>query len=88
MTAKVAGRFGVKQIDHIQEYDYIVSNTTIDLDNLIEVPDAVKGLEQDTNKLNLIRMVFMNQWHEKLNSKGVRYTDHFIQTLIEFIQKQ
>lgn len=84
LTSKIAARFGVKKIDNIQEYDYIVSNTTINLDTLSELPSEFKNLDIDTNKVTLIRMVFMNQWHEKLNSKGETYLEHFLETLVDY----
>lgn len=82
LTGKIAARFGVRDVTSIQEYDYLVSNTTIDLrmSDYSEVKE-LQDLSKDTEELNLIRMVFMNQHHCYKNAKGETYIQGFLSEL-------
>lgn len=84
LTKKVAKRFGIKDINGIQDYDYIVSNTTLNLSHFTKVPTAIKDLEQDNAELTMVRMVFMNQWHMHTIENGNSHVDLFTDKLCEF----
>jgi hypothetical protein len=78
ITSELASNFGVKKIKSIQEYDYIVSSTKFYVENFNDLPEAIIKLDIDTEYVQLVRMVFMNQWHENKTAEGIVYLDDFI----------
>lgn len=70
--------------NHIQDFDYFISKTKLRRSKLM--PDFAQelfgGLDNDEDSLQLIRLVFLNQWSDQKNSEGVTYMDDFL-TLIK-----
>lgn len=70
--------------NHIQDFDYFISKTRLRRSKLM--PDCAEklfgDLENDEDSLQLIRLVFLNQWTDQKNSEGVSYMDDFL-TLIK-----
>ena len=85
LTKEVAKRFGIKDVNGIQDYDYIVSNTTLNLDHFKKVPSALKDLKRDEAEIAMVRMVFMNQWHMQNIENGNSHIDLFTDKLCQFI---
>lgn len=81
LTSKIAARFGIKDVKSVQEYNYIVSNTTLSLQSFASAPSCLDGLEEDAEELNLIRMVFMNQWHRQKIEGEKNHLDLFLEQL-------
>ena len=84
-TTKVAAHFGVKKVKSIQEYDYIVSNTQFDISSFSNLPSSLEEIEINTDKVQLIRMVFMNQWHLSKTIDGKNYLEDFLIELSELL---
>lgn len=80
-TSELAARFGIKEIKGIQEYEYIVSNTTINFEHFARLPSSINDLKRDANELCLVRMVFMNQWHGQEIKNGKGHLDLFLENL-------
>jgi glutamate/tyrosine decarboxylase-like PLP-dependent enzyme len=85
ITSELASNFGVKNIKSIQEYDYIVSSTKFYVENFKDLPDSITQLDIDTEYVQLVRMVFMNQWHEKKTAEGIVYLDDFINEMNTYL---
>lgn len=81
ITEQMAAEFGIKDIKGIQEYEYIVSNTTINFKNFSNLPESISKLELDCDHLSLIRMVFMNVWHTQKLASGKNHLDNFLEIL-------
>lgn len=87
ITESVAAHFGVRDVKSIQEYDFIVSNTSFSLADFKETPKALDSLNIDTESIQLIRIVFMNQWYEKETKNGLSYMDEFIKDTLTFLEE-
>lgn len=70
--------FFPRATDHIQEFSYYLSKTKLKFSKLSELPEAVKGMEKDSEQLRLIRLVFLNRWVEETNGRGESYMEDFI----------
>lgn len=69
-----------KPTNHIQKYDYFVSKTKLRFKKLkSEYAQQVSdNLECDEDSIQLIRMVFLNQWSNQNNASRTSYFDDFI----------
>jgi glutamate/tyrosine decarboxylase-like PLP-dependent enzyme len=84
LNEELAVHFGVKDVRSIQEYDYLVSRTTVSLD----MPNAredeeLAGLEADADRLVVLRLVFMNRWVEGRETTGRTFMADFLSHLSE-----
>lgn len=86
MTRKLAQRFGIKDVKSIQEYDYIVSNTTLSLNYFSAVPKTLTEAHIDSQELILVRMVFMNQFHTLEDHLNKNHLDYFLEEVESFIK--
>ncbi len=69
-----------KPTNHIQKYDYFVSKTKLRFSKLQpEYADKISyKLERDDDSIQLIRLVFLNQWSNQNNASRTSYFDDFI----------
>jgi tyrosine decarboxylase len=78
LNERLAERFGVQDVLSIQSYDYLVSHTTISLSLKWAREEApLAELEHDTDRLYVLRLVFMNRWVEKEKAGGLTYLEDF-----------
>ncbi len=78
----LAARFGVKEVQSIQSYDYLVSRTTINLDSPCILSDAyLAALTPDDDHLTVLRLVFMNRWVQGREFSGETYLIDFLNVL-------
>lgn len=77
-------RFGVRDVESIQQYDYLVSHTSLAANSTfaLEHPRIAK-LTVDCEGLDVLRFVFMNPWTEKETQNGVTYQVGFLEKLSE-----
>lgn len=81
-------RFGVRDVESIQQYDYLISHTKVPTQSpYVQQHPILSTLEQDSEQLEVMRLVLMNSWHDQLESKGTRYIDDFIELLVEECEK-
>lgn len=84
LNEALAEHFGVRDVRSIQEYDYLVSRTTVSLDMPNAREDAdVTALEPDADRLVVLRLVFMNRWVEGRETKGRTFMADFLAHLVE-----
>ncbi len=77
-------RFGVREVESIQQYDYLVSHTTIPVESAFGVHcSEFSSMTVDTAGLDVMRFVFMNQWSSKQGSHGKPYMEDFLDLMIE-----
>lgn len=72
--------FGPKKIKSVQEIDYVVSKTLLSKNSLTT---GVLNALKENDDLMLIRLVFMNQWHDHKDADGDTYLDAFLNKLIK-----
>ena len=83
LNAALAVRFGVKDVISIQSYDYLVSHTTISVGlPWFSTERHLERLELDAERIDLLRLVFMNRWVEKRTASGKAYLDEFHDQLV------
>lgn len=72
-----------KPSNHIQKYDYFVSKTKLRFKKLKSeyAQQITEKLECDEDSIQLIRMVFLNQWSNQNNANRTSYFDDFISRL-------
>lgn len=87
VTSKTAAHFGIKDVKSVQEYEYIVSNTTLSLESFSQAPPCLSGVLKDAKELTLIRMVFMNQWHRQKIEGNKSHLDFFLERLQLFVNE-
>ena len=72
-------RFGLRTTRSVQSYDYLVSHTEIDPDR--ELATQLFGQPVSGMKLQVMRLVFMNQWVRGEEYRGTPYFLDFLQCL-------
>ncbi len=88
LNDKIALRFGVREVESVQGYDYLVSKTRLDSDTpCIVGHSALAKLPRDAESLTCLRLVFMNRWVEGKTFEGCDYLDDFLATLIEYVEE-
>lgn len=73
--------FFPRATDHIQEFCYYVSKTSLKFSKLESELPSLGELEKDVEQVKLIRLVFLNRWFEQINGRGVSYMEDFIYEL-------
>jgi len=75
-------RFGVRDVLSIQNYDYLVSRTTVEVDMpFVQNHPLLSKLEHDADELTVLRLVFMNRWVEAKEAGGKSYLTDFLDLL-------
>ena len=78
-TQKLIQHFFPRPADHIQEFNYYMSRTSLKFSKLDgEGPKSLEGLERDIDHLKLARLVFLNRWFDRENGRGISYMEDFI----------
>lgn len=78
-TQRLIWHFFPRPTDHIQEFSYYMSKTSLKFNKLEgEGPMVLQGLERDCDHLKLARLVFLNRWFDKENGRGTSYMEDFI----------
>ncbi len=78
-TALITGHFFPRPADHIQEFSYYMSKTSLKFASLKgSVPQSLQNLERDADHLKLARLVFLNRWMDNKNGRGISYMEDFI----------
>lgn len=76
---KVMEDFFPKPTNHIQNFDYFVSKTKLKMNKLSdEGLHFFNDLHSDEESIQLIRLVFLNQWSTFDNYKGISYLEDFL----------
>ena len=82
-------RFGVREVLSIQNYDYLVSRTTVKVDMpFVQNHPLLNKLERDADELTVLRLVFMNRWVEAQEAGGKSYLVDFLDLLEGEIKAQ
>ena len=75
-------RFGAREVDSVQSYDYLVSKTCIEAHlPLVTQHEQLSDLERNVDSLTCLRLVFMNRWVEGETFEGDHYMDGFLNAL-------
>lgn len=83
----LAARFGVRDVVSIQNYDYLVSRTTVATDMpIMKTLPAIDGLEKDAKTVSVMRLVFMNRWVVDADGDGKSYLEDFLEKLQEAVR--
>jgi len=83
LNRRLAVRFGVRDVDSIQSYDYLVSKTRIPADMpAIAAQPQLAGLKADADTLTCLRLVFMNRWVAGETQDGTPFIEDFLDTLV------
>lgn len=86
LNERLALRFGVREVDSVQAYDYLVSKTRLATDlPFVAGHELLAGLARDCDTLTCLRLVFMNRWAEGETSRGRGYLDDFLATLRAYV---
>lgn len=82
LNEHVARRFGVRDVESVQSYDYLVSKTRIAAaSRFVTHHPLLSALAPDCDELTCLRLVFMNRWAEGETAGGRGYLDDFLDTL-------
>lgn len=82
LNERIAQRFGVRDVESVQRYDYLVSKTRIASDApFVTGHPWLSSLDCDCEELACLRLVFMNRWAEGETADGIGYLDDFLETL-------
>lgn len=88
LNGKAALRFGVRDLDSVQGYDFLVSKTRLDTSLAFVTSHApLARLEQDSECLTCLRLVFMNRWVAGEDARGRGYMDGFLDALGKFLEE-
>jgi len=80
-------RFGVRDVISIQNYDYLVSRTTVATDMpIMKTQPDIDGLEKDAKTVSVMRLVFMNRWVVDADGEGKSYLEDFLDKLQEAVR--
>ena len=81
-------RDAMSEMSHHQEYDYIVSHSSIPHPKsfALTCPELKKLQLDDVESLDMIRLVFMNRWIEAKTARGNTYGEDFLYRLFDFCQ--
>lgn len=84
---RVAARFGVREVESVQAYDYLISKTRLatDMPFVAGSPELAR-LERDCDAVTCLRLVFMNRWAEGRTADGQGYLDDFLDALDAFLE--
>jgi hypothetical protein len=79
-NANLIHHFFPRPTNHIQDFDYFVSKTKLHRKKLLPESEAeiFRGLERDAESLQLMRLVFLNQWSQQKCSGGKTYLEDFL----------
>ena len=87
LNRKTALRFGVRDVESVQSYDYLVSKTRIGADCLyVSSHPFLSTLTRDRDSLTCLRLVFMNRWVAGQNHEGLGYLEDFLGSLEDFVE--
>lgn len=88
-NAKLIHHFFPKPTKHIQEFNYFVSKTRLYKSKLtLEFQNTIfNEYDIDDDAIQLMRLVFLNQWTNTINSEGISYWDDFLRSLKELCLK-
>lgn len=79
LTRQVYRRFGVRRVNSIQSYDYLVSHTRIGVDSpILRHPILSELQKNDEPGVEIIRMVVMNRWLAGSTHEGKHFIDDFL----------
>lgn len=89
LNGRTALRFGVRDVENVQDYDYLVSKTRLAADSpFVRSHPMLASLEPDSSSLTCLRLVFMNRWVAGETSEGRGYMDDFLDSLVEFVDQR
>ncbi|MCB1055731.1 MAG: hypothetical protein KDD11_09500, partial [Acidobacteria bacterium] len=88
LNGRAALRFGVRDVENVQDYDYLVSKTRLAADSpFVRSHPMLAPLAPDSPSLTCLRLVFMNRWVAGETSEGRGYMDDFLDSLVEYIDR-
>jgi glutamate/tyrosine decarboxylase-like PLP-dependent enzyme len=84
-----ARRFGVRNVESVQEYDYLVSKTRLAADQaFVSEHPLLDGLERNSPSITCLRLVFMNRWVTGETAEGRSYMEDFLESVVEYATEQ
>lgn len=83
LNLALADRFGIRDVQSIQSYDYLISHTVVSTNSpYVQFQNDLTRLSKNSDVVDVLRLVFMNRWVEKNETSGHSYLESFYRTLL------